>query len=169
MNPGLMFMIGGSLLSAGGSAFGGYQAIKQGKYASDILGYQSQYAKALTEIEAAKIDRQAKQTISAQRAQTAASGIRTDVGAPLEIEAETEILADIDKNILRMSGGIESLRYQTAATMARAQGYGQGSAMFAQGAGSLLNTGLDIAQRQGWFAPTKRPVMSQTRALQLVK
>lgn len=152
MNPGLMFMVGGSLLSAGASAYGGYQAIKQGQYASDILGYQSKYAKALTEIEAAKIDRIAKQTISTQRAQTAASGIRTDVGAPLEIELETEILADIDKNILRMSGGIESLRYQTAATMTRAQGYGQGSAMFAQGFGSLLNTGLDIAQRQGYFS-----------------
>jgi hypothetical protein len=169
MNPGLMLMIGGSLLSSGAQAYGGAQAIKQGKYASDILGYQAKYAKALTEIEVAKVERQKQQTISSQRAQTAASGIRTDIGAPLEIEVETEILADIDKNILRMSGGIEALRYQTAASMTKAQGYGQGSAMFANSFGSLLNTGLAIGQRQGWFTKQQSPIMSQTRALQLVK
>ncbi len=151
MNPGLMLMIGGSLLSSGAQAYGGYQAVKQGKYAADILGYQAKYTNALTEIEVAKLERQKQQTISAQRAQTAASGIRTDVGAPLELEVETEILADIDKNILRMSGGIEALRYQTAASMTKAQGYGQGSAMFANSFGSLLNTGMAVGQRQGWF------------------
>lgn len=151
MNPGLILMVGGSLLSAGASAYGGYQAVKQGKYAADILGYQSKYTQALTELEVAKIERLKQQTISSQRAQTAASGIRTDVGAPLELEIETEILADIDKNILRMSGGVEALRYQTAAKMTKAQGYGQGSAMYANSFGSLLNTGMAIGQRQGWF------------------
>lgn len=156
MNPGLLMFIGGGLLSAGGSMFGGMQAAKQGKYAADILKWQARYVDAATKIEEAKIERTKRQTISAQRASTAASGIRTDVGAPLDVEIETEIMADIDKNILRMSGGIEKLRYQTQSHLARAQGYGQSSAMYAQGFNSLLSTGLGLAERQGWFAPANK-------------
>lgn len=151
MNPGLMLMLGGGLLSAGGSAYGGLMAVKQGKYAADILDYQAKYIEAANKIDIAKIDMARDKTISAQLAQTAASGIRTDVGAPLEIQAETEILADIDKQLLRQAGGIEKLRYQTQAHMAKAQGYGTGSAMYARATGSLLDTAMSYGQREGWF------------------
>ena len=152
MNPGLMLMIGGGLLSAGASAYGGLMAAKQGKYAADILEYQAKYVDAVSKIETAKIDLARDKTLSAQKAATAASGIRTDVGAPLEVAAETEIMADIDKQILRMSGGIEKLRYQTQASMAKAQGYGIGSALYARATGSLLDTAASYGQRAGWFS-----------------
>ena len=65
--------------------------------------------------------------------------------------AQEKILADIDKNILRMSGGIEKLRYQTQASMAEAQGLGVGSAMFAKSTGSLLDSAAMYGKRAGWF------------------
>lgn len=151
MNPGLLLMLGGTLLSSGSSAFGGALAIKQGKYAQDILDYQARYLQAANKIEAAKIDLEKKKTLSAQKAQTAASGIRTDVGAPVEVAAETELLADIDKNILKITGGIESLRLQTQGTLARAHGYAAGATQYAQGFGSLLSSAMSYGQRNGWF------------------
>jgi hypothetical protein len=67
----LAIMAAGSLLSSGGQAYGASQAIKQGKYQRDILGYAADYQSALVKIEQAKLDRVRDQTISAQTAQTA--------------------------------------------------------------------------------------------------
>jgi hypothetical protein len=153
----MAIMAAGSLLSSGGQAYGASQAIKQGKYQRDILGYASDYQAALVKIDQAKLDRVRDQTISAQTAQTAASGIRTDVGAPLELRAETEILSDIDKHILRTAGGIENLRYGIAGHASMAQGYGTGSAMYARGLSYLVNSGSYMASR--YATPTKNETL----------
>lgn len=151
MNAGLLLMLGGTLLSAGSSAYGAGLSIKQGKYSQDVLEAQAKYLQAAYKIDEAKIELDKKRTLSSQKAQTAASGIRTDVGAPVEVAAETERMADIDKNILRISGGIDSLRLQTQGQLARAQGYAAGATQYAQGAGSLLSTAMAYGQRSGWF------------------
>lgn len=152
MNPVLIMLIG-SAVQSGGSMFGSLLAKKQSKYASDIAEYNARYIDAASRIEEAKIDRYAAQVKSAQKAATAASGIRTDVGAPVEIEVETDILADIDKNILRISGGIEKIRYGIEARMGKAQGLAASSTMQAQGFGSLLSSTVSYGNRAGWFAP----------------
>ena len=152
-----------SLLSAGGQAFGGMMQEKQSKYASDVADYQARYVDAVKELEIAKLERYKKQTIASQRAQTAASGIRTDVGAPLELEIETEILADIDKNIIRNAGSIEALRYRTASKIGQASGLAQSSASYAGAAGSLLDATMAYGSRAGWFAPANNTAPSYPR------
>lgn len=164
----MAFMVGSSLLSSAGQAYGGMQTIKMAKYSRDVARSAATYQDALANIDAAKLDRLRDQTISAQTAATAASGIRTDVGAPLELRAETEILADIDKNILRISGGVEGLRFGMAGHTAMAQGYGQASAMFARGLGYSLDTASLLAARKwGSGGPTTDNTLSETRIARL--
>lgn len=159
MNPALIMMIG-SMLQAGGSAYGSLMAVKNSKYFRDAADAYAGYVGAVTNIQAARIDRIRDQTISAQRAQTAASGISPLEGAPVDLAIETDILADIDKNLLRMSGSMEALRYRTEGRMGEAAGYGQAAQLGAQGFGSLLSTGMSYGQRQGWFAPKQESMLS---------
>ena len=149
----MLIMLAGSAVQAGGSAFGANQALKQSKYQQDILEYQADYQRAANEISVNKLQRTVKQTISAQRAQTAASGFQPDSGTPLELQIETQLQGEIDTAILRSAGGIEQLRLQNSGTMARAQGYGVAAGLYQRGFGSLLNTGMSVGERQGWFAP----------------
>ena len=160
----MVIMLAGSAISAGGSAFGASQALKQSKYQQDVLRYQADYEKAAAEINVAKLQRTVEQTKSSQRAATAASGFQT--GDATEFTIDTDIQGEIDTAILRMSGGIEQLRLQNAGTMARAQGYGVAAGLYAKGGGSLLNTGMSaVGARRSWFAPsttggTKIPYVS---------
>ncbi len=143
-----------SLLSSAGQAYGATQNVKMAKYQRDILGYAARYQDAAIKIDEAKLDRLREQTISAQTVSTAASGIQTIAGAPLELRAETEILSDIDKHILRITGGIEQLRYGLASHGTMAQGYGQASAAYARGLGYMVNSGSLLAARQMKPTPT---------------
>jgi hypothetical protein len=147
----LIIMLAGSAIQSGSQLYGANQALKQSKYQQDILRYQANYVDAATKIEEAKIDRQVKQTISAQRAGSAASGFQADTGTNLELQIDTEMQGAIDKAILRQTGGLEKLRLQTAGTMTRSQGYGQAAGLEAGAFGSLLNTGTSLGSRQGWF------------------
>jgi hypothetical protein len=158
----MLLMLGGSAIKSGAGIYGATQAIKQSKYQQDILDYQAQYVDAATKIEAAKIDRAVKQTVSTQRATTAASGFQADSGTPLELQIDTAMQGDIDKAILRQAGGIEKLRLQNAGTMARAQGYGVAAGLYAGASGTLLNTTMAYGSREGWFAP-KTPEPSYPR------
>lgn len=157
-----LMLLGGGAIQAGSQMFGAAEALKQSKYQQDILNYQARYIDAATKIEEAKIDREVKRTISAQRAQTAASGFQADSGTPLELQIDTEMQGAIDKAILRQSGGLEKLRLQTAGRMTRAQGYGQAAGLYGGAAGSLLNTGMIYGAREGWFSP-KEPEPSYPR------
>lgn len=143
----LAFAVGSSLLSSFGQGMGAKYALQNSRYMQQTLGYAADYQEALVKIDQAKIDRLREQTISAQTAATAASGIQTGAGAPAELRAETEILSEIDKNILRMTGGIESLRYGLAGMGARAQGYSVASGMYMRGLGYSLDTASMLASR----------------------
>lgn len=145
----MVIMLAGSAMQAGGSMFGASQALKQSKYQQDILDYQADYERAAAEIGVEKVKRNVGQVKSAQRAATAASGFQS--GDAAELNAEADIQGDIDIAILRSAGGIEQLRLQNAGTMARAAGYGQAAGMYQKGFGSLLNTGMNVGSRQGWF------------------
>lgn len=151
----MLLMLGGQAMQAGGSGFAAAEALKQSKYQQDILRYQANYERAANEINVAKVQRNVAQVISAQRAQTAASGFQADSGTPLELQIDTEMQGEIDVSILRMAGGIEQLRLSTAGHMARAQGYGVSAGLYQRGFGSLLNTGTSMASRAGWFEPAK--------------
>ena len=148
----MIIMLAGSAMQAGGSAFGASQALKQSKYQQDILRYQADYEKAAAEISVEKVKRQTGQIKSAQRAATAASGFQS--GDATELNIDTDIQGDIDIAILRSAGGIEQLRLQNSGTMARAQGYGVAAGLYQRGFGSLLNTGMSVGSRQGWFEPS---------------
>ena len=147
----MVFMLAGSAMQAGGSAFGASQALKQSKYQQDILKYQADYERAAAEINVERVKRQVGQVISSQRAATAASGFQSSDS--LEANIDTQLQGDIDIAILRSAGGIEQLRLSTAGTMARAQGYGVAAGQYQKGFNSLLSTGMGAASRQGWFTP----------------
>lgn len=146
-------------MQAGGSMFAASQAVKQSKYQQDILGYQADYIASVNKIQEERIRRNVGQVISAQRAQTAASGFQPDTGTAKELQIASEIEGEIDIAILRSAGSIEQLRLRMAGYMARAQGYGMAAGYEQRGFGSLLSTGMNLGSRQGWFAPseTKTP------------
>ena len=148
----MVIMLAGSAIQAGGSAFGASQALKQSKYQQDILRYQADYERAAAEIAVEKVKRNVGQVKSAQRAATAASGFQS--GDAAELNIDTDLQGEIDIAILRSAGGLEQLRLQNAGTMARATGYGTAAGLYQRGFGSLLNTGMNVGSRQGWFEPS---------------
>lgn len=158
---------GATLLAAGGmfqaasSAYQGYLGYQTSKYASKLLEYQAAYAKQMDEIKKitgeiaeTQIRRQLKKIIGTQRSATAAAGIRPDVGTPLELQIESEILNDIDANIARISGGMGSLdsaSYTAAAGQALVKGLSSMGKGFGQAFGYSFNTLLQLADRKGVF------------------
>ena len=154
----MLIMLAGSAMQAGSQAYGATQSLKQSKYQQDILDYQAKYVGAAAKIEEAKIDKRISQTKSAQRAAAAASGFQSYAGTDLELQIDTDIQGAIDKAILRQAGGIEQLRLRNAGTMTRAQGYGVAAGLYGGASGSLLNTGMFLGARQGWFQPSTSAV-----------
>jgi hypothetical protein len=143
--------------------YGAYVAGKQGEYQEDINRYAAQYSKAVQRVEEAKIQRQAEQIISAQRAQTAASGF-TNEGTPLELQVESRMMADLDTALLRQAGGIERMRLRVGGTMARAEGYGMSAGLSARAFGTMSGSLLSYGGSQGWFSgDTKAPEPSYPR------
>lgn len=154
MNPALLMMIG-SMVQGAGSGMGSLLSVKSAKYGMHVANAYADYIEAITNFKAAQIDRIRDATISSQRAQTAASGIDPNDETSQLIRAETEILADIDKNILRSNGNLEALRFRSEGYTSMAAGYGQAAQLGAQGFGSLLSTAMSWGERQGWFTPNR--------------
>lgn len=148
-----------ALLQAGGQMFGGMSAIKMSGYSADIAKYAAGYREAAREVEETRLKMNKDRLMSAQKAAAAASGIRTDVGAPMDLAAETEVLYDIDRKLLRSAGSIESLRSQIERHSLLAGGQATAAGMFGQATGSLLDSAMWYGNRQGWFAPSKNNSM----------
>ncbi len=140
-------------MQAGSQMFGAQQNIRMSKLSADIAGYAGAYQTAVRQVQEARLEQNYERTISAQRAAAAASGIRTDTGAPMDLAAETEVLFEIDKKLLRSAGSIDSLRTQLQQRSFEAEGYSSASGHYGQAAGSLLESAMWYGNRQGWFTP----------------
>ena len=151
MDYGTLLMIGGGALKTTSNWYGAYLANKQAKYQQDVLEWQARYVDAASKIEEAKIRRDVKKIIGAQRAATAASGFQAETGTPLELQVQTEMEGDLDVMLLRHAGGMEKLRLQTAGHVARAEGYGLSAGLLARSADASLDTVLAAGDRHGWF------------------
>ena len=157
MDFGTLLMVGGGAIKTGLNWYGASAAIKQSKYKQDVYEWQARYVDAASRIEEAKIRRDVKKVISAQRAGTAASGFQADTGTPLELQIASEMEGDLDIELLRMSGGMEKLRLQSAGDATRAEGYGIAAGLYARATATSLDPLLAAGQRHGWFkkkAPT---------------
>lgn len=160
MNPAWLLYLGSGLQIAS-NVFGAKQAIDQGKYEADILRYQARYLDAQKRIEEARIKRTLRQTLSTQKAATAASGFRTDVGTPIDIQIDSEMQADLDIALMRSAGSMEQLRLNTQAHMARAEGYGMAAGLYSRALGAGVDTLLSYGSRHGWFEPKTKITVPQ--------
>jgi hypothetical protein len=136
----------GSIIGLGFQLSAARSAERTAGYQADIISYNTRYVDAKVKLEQARIDRETRQIIGAQRAQTAAGGIAPDIGTPAEFQAESRIMADIDKALVRISGGMERLNITTNALLTRAGGaseasryYGGATATSLDYLGNLLN------------------------------
>lgn len=136
-----LLMFAGTALSAGGNAYGAAQTVKQARYAQKVNEAAGRYAKSRGEYEATKLERLGRQVVSAQRAAAAASGFQSGQGTNAEIQAETEILNEIDVAMVRQAGSMEQLQFEVMGKQQMAAGYGTASALYARGANSLLQGG----------------------------
>lgn len=143
-NWGNAMTVGGGFLSAGAAWYSAYTALKTSKYAADILKYQAAYIDAVTEIEVAKKKRELKKIIGSQRVRTAAANIMPDVGTPMELQVESEILNEIDINLIRIAGSMQKIGLQGQAYEKISAGYTQAAQSFGSSAETLLD--LTISQ-----------------------
>lgn len=146
-------MVGSMAQGGATSAVGAYYAEKMGEYQREVNDYAIKYSKAVQDVEQARIQRDVSRVLSAQRAQTAASGF-TNEGTPLELQAEAQMMGELDTMILRMAGGIERMRINVGGTMALAEGKGIAAGYYAKGSGTLQQGLMAYGARQGWFSPT---------------
>ena len=153
-NWGNAMMIGGNMLSAGSDFYGAWSALKTSEYASDILKYKSAYIDAVTEIEVAKKKRELKKIIGSQRVRTAAANIMPDVGTPMELQIESEILNEIDINLIRIAGSMEKIGAQGQAWEQKIAGYGQAAQHFGSAAATMADSMITQTRRK---TPKTRP------------
>ena len=147
-NYGNSMMVGGSFLSAGADWYSAYNAIKMSKYASSLLDYQARYIDAVTELEVAKKKRELKKIIGSQRVITAASNIMPDVGTPMELQVESEILNEIDIALLRISGSMQKVGMQAQAYEKEIAGYSQAAQHFGRATGTLTDSMITQLKRK---------------------
>lgn len=143
-NWGNALSVGGGFLSAGADWYSAITALKTSKYAADILKYQAAYIDAVTELEVAKKKRELKKIIGSQRVRTAAANIMPDVGTPMELQIESEILNEIDINLIRIAGSMQKIGLQGQAWEKEIAGYAQAAQAFGRAAGTM--TDLTIQQ-----------------------
>ena len=146
-NWGNALLMSGNLLSAGSDFYSAWSAIKTSKYASELLKYQSAYIDAVTEIEVAKKKRELKKIIGSQRARTAAANIMPDVGTPMELQIESEILNEIDINLIRIAGSMEKIGLQGEAWEKEIAGYSQAAQHFGNIASTMTNSMITQLKR----------------------
>ena len=158
-----MLAVGG-LFQAASSVYQGYLGYKSSKYSASLLKYEAAYAKAKGELAETHIRKQLKKIIGTQRAATAAAGIRPDVGTPLELQIESEILNDIDAKLARISGGMDSLRYTSAAGAKLIEGLSAMGKGFGQAFGYSFNTLLQLSDRRP-MTTYRPPTMTTQEAL----
>jgi hypothetical protein len=158
---GTTLLAAGGLIQAASSIYSGFLGYQSAKNASKLLEYQAAYAKARGELAETQIRRQLSKIIGTQRAATAAAGIRPDVGTPLELQIETEILNDIDANIARASGGMDSIGFMSAAQQKMIEGLSLAGQGFGRAFGYSFNTLLQLADRRP-FTPVAPRAPSYT-------
>jgi len=156
-NYGNAMAIGGGFLSATADFYSAYTALKTSNYASEILKYQSAYIDAVTELEVAKKKRELKKIIGSQRVRTAAANIMPDVGTPMELQVESEILNEIDIALIRVSGSMEKVGLQARASEQKIAGYGSAAQSFGRAAGTLTNSAITQIKRIPPKQPSYRP------------
>ena len=147
-NYGNMMSIGGGLVSAGADWYSAITAIKTSKYAADILEYQAAYIDAVTELEVSKKKRELKKIIGSQRVRTAAANIMPDVGTPMELQIESEILNEIDIALIRISGSMQKVGMQGQAAETEIAGYSHAAQYFGRSAGTLTDSMITQLKRK---------------------
>lgn len=147
--------VSGGLLSATADWYSAYLALKTSKYAADILKYQSAYIDAVTELEVAKKKRELKKIIGSQRARTAAANIMPDVGTPMELQIESEILNEIDINLLRIAGSMEKVGLQSQAYEKEIAGYAQAAEQLSRASGTMTDLLISQMKRKPTSEITK--------------
>jgi len=153
-NYGNAMTIGGGVLSAGADWYSAITALKTSKYAADIIKYQASYIDAVTELEVSKKKRELKKIIGSQRVRTAAANIMPDVGTPMELQIESEILNEIDINLIRIAGSMEKIGVQGQAWEQEIAGYGQAAQHFGSAAATMTNSMITQLKRK---TPKTRP------------
>jgi len=147
-NYGNAMSITGGYVSAGADWYSAITALKTSKYASDILKYQASYIDAVTELEVTKKKRELKKIIGSQRVRTAAANIMPDVGTPMELQVESEILNEIDIALIRISGSMEKVGMQSQAYEKEIAGYGQAAQHFGRATGTLMDSMITQLKRK---------------------
>ena len=147
-NYGNAMSIGGGFLSAGADWYSAITAIKTSKYAADILKYQAAYIDAVTELNVTKKKRELKKIIGSQRVRTAAANIMPDVGTPMELQVESEILNEIDVALIRISGSMEKVGMQAQAYEKEIAGYGRAAKHFGRASGTLMDSAITQLKRK---------------------
>ena len=139
----LGIMAGASLLGAGASAYSQYQ---QGQFAKEMgeRNAQVQDAKALEAVRMGSVaeERQraiTRQTMGAQRAAMAGTGLEVDSGSFGDILADTAKFGELDAQTVRTNALKEAWGLQTDALDSRIQGRMAGKAVTMNAAGTLLS------------------------------
>lgn len=145
----------GGLTSAEGSAEAGNAAYQSAYYRAQVQENNAKVATANAkdatmrgEVDAGRVDQQARQVLGRQRASAAASGQVVDTGSSGAISGDTVQLAEADANTVRRNAERTALGFLTQASnftsdaqLERMGGDNAASAGQLQGFATLLSTG----------------------------
>lgn len=153
----------GLALSAASTVMQGYAAKQEGKYKEGVANYntrrsenEAQREKNIGIQEENKQREATAQMQSAQRAQLAASGVDINTGSAANIQADTEMLGEIDALTIRRNYTDSSQAMMDSAELERAQGKAARKAGNNAFTGSLISaagTALSSGVADKWLTP----------------
>lgn len=156
---GLMGLAGAGI-GAAGSIAGGYaqsQALRsQGRYQERIAGLNARFSDIQAQDTLRRGDREAalqgartRRLIGSQRAAYAAQGVDVNQGAPLDVQAESAYMGELDRQTIKYNAYLDAMGLRMQGANELAAGKFAGMAARNQARNTLLSSGLNAASQLG--------------------
>lgn len=148
-SPTLIIMGIGIAADAGGKILTGIQKKRMGKVQEKLLNQSSKLERGKAMLNEERVRRRNRRLLGDQVVGFASSGVRIDVGTPLDVMAESVADGELDALTVRAGGQIKARDLNIQATLARKEGdQGFVNSLFGAGA-TILKGGSEISTLAG--------------------
>lgn len=149
----------GTVVSAAGSIYGGFQAANQYEYNAAVARQEAKFQDQKTEVEIAQHEADVKRLLARQSVVAGASGSEVASGTNLSILTDTRNRATIDQQIIRYGGDINAWRADAQADILEDQVPFFKTAGFLNAGSTILNSASqwDWTNMPNFFTKKRTP------------
>lgn len=135
---GIISSVMSATVGAAGAIMQGQAAANAANYRAAVASQQAKRARQVGEVQAQAQAMKTASTLGQQTAGQAASGVRVDVGSPVDIRSSAASLGRLDEQTLRSSAADKAWAYKSEAALQRSTANNAETASFLQAGTSIL-------------------------------